>query len=165
MSETDTPAPLASLVAVAKDAIVEAVDELLDDVPFSIHDTEFSVQEPPESQVAAIITLSGKCSGLISLHTSVALASHLARVLNMIKEEELDDEDVRDAFGELCNIVAGNVKTRCIEKLHTDFGIGIPVVMLPDDDFIVPPPTPDVAAAVIHAKMAFCPLTLYLCLG
>ena len=102
---------------------------------------------------------------MVSLYASRALAGHIGRaLLDAEKAKELSDREVMDAFGELCNIIAGNIKTRCLAILDITIDIGIPAVIIPRDGISVPAPKPDVAAAIVYAKVALCPLTLYLCL-
>ena len=157
---------LEDVIEVAEAAIVEAMAGLLGDVPFEIQDRQVGVDQSPESQVTCIITLSGQVSGLISLHASQALADKIARALLLIeRDHSLNETEICDAFGELCNVLAGHIKTRCIEEFNLSMEIGIPTVILPIDGVQVPPPSSSVAAAVIHARLAFCPLTLYLCLA
>lgn len=154
------------VVEAAEAATVESLEGLFEDVPVRIHQSEVGIDRSPESSIASVITLSGQVSGLISLHASQALAGHIGRaLLQAEKHEDLTDPEIRDAFGELCNIIAGNIKTRCLEQLAVKMEIGIPTVIIPREGVGVPPPTPDIAAAIIHAKVAFCPLTLYLCLS
>ena len=41
----------------------------------------------------------------------------------------LSEDDVRDAMGEVCNMVAGGLKTRC-QGIGVDFNISVPVIIL-----------------------------------
>lgn len=165
-TSTQKTAALEDVVALAETAAIEAMQGLFEDVPVEIRHREVGIDHTPRSEVASIITLDGEISGLISLHASEALAGLIARALHGTESgKELSEFEVRDAFGELCNIIAGNIKTQCIETLNLTMEIGLPAVMLPSGGIAVPPPSPDVAAAIIHAKLAYCPVTLYLCLA
>lgn len=153
------------VVEAAEAATVEALEGLFHDVPVRVEQSKVGAERPPDSSIASVITLSGHVSGLVSLYASRALAGHIGRaLLDAEKAKELSDREVMDAFGELCNIIAGNIKTRCLAILDITIDIGIPAVISPRDGISVPAPKPDVAAAIVYAKVAFCPLTLYLCL-
>lgn len=153
------------VVEAAETATVEALEGLFREVPIRVEQGTVGTEGPPDSSIASVITLSGHVSGLVSLHASRAFAGHIGRaLLEAEKADELSDREVSDAFGELCNIIAGNIKTRCLEILNISIDVGIPAVIIPRDGISVPAPRPDVASAIIRAKVAFCPLTLYLCL-
>ena len=153
------------VVEAAEAATVEALEGLFHDVPVRVEQSKVGAERPPDSSIASVITLSGHVSGLVSLYASRALAGHIGRaLLDAEKAKELSDREVMDAFGELCNIIAGNIKTRCLAILDITIDIGIPAVIISRDGISVPAPKPDVAAAMVYAKVTFCPLTLYLCL-
>ena len=59
-------------------------------------------------EIVAFVGLSGTSAGMLGVYASGALARQIAGGLLGEEPAELDDE-VRDAFGEVANIIAGNV--------------------------------------------------------
>ena len=76
-------------------------------------ETDYPLQEPVTyftCSVSAMVGLAGKCSGLVGLHVPHELAIVLTAALLGLEPEEIAEEDVHDAIGELTNIVAGEMK-------------------------------------------------------
>lgn len=64
-----------------------------------------------DDPVVAWVGLSGPWSGRAVLRTESPTAHHLARaLLGLPDDEEVSHADLVDAFGELANVVGGNVK-------------------------------------------------------
>lgn len=106
--------------------------------------TELTSGEPfedPEpfyaSEVTALIGLAGEVAGYVSIHcTGKQAAAFTARLLGMEAEEVLSQDEVRDAVGELVNMIAGSVKTGL--SSHGKVEIALPtVVMTPKPDMRV----------------------------
>ena len=65
----------------------------------------------PVDPVAAWVDVVGPWTGSVVLTTGRKTAAELTRaLLGPAAPEELEDEDVADAFGEIANVVGGNVK-------------------------------------------------------
>ncbi|RKS80188.1 chemotaxis protein CheX [Motilibacter peucedani] len=62
-------------------------------------------------EVSATVSVVGEWNGLVVVGTSVRGARLVGSVLLEIDEADLSDGDVNDAFGELVNIIGGNVKS------------------------------------------------------
>lgn len=62
-------------------------------------------------ETSASVSIVGEWNGLVVITTSVLGARLVASVLLETPEDEVTGEDVTDAFGELVNIVGGNVKS------------------------------------------------------
>lgn len=60
--------------------------------------------------LAGTIAIEGSWTGSVSMGCSQAFARRLAATMFEMPEEELDTELVNDAFGELVNVTAGNIK-------------------------------------------------------
>ena len=72
------------------------------------------VDEKPfhQSDVMGLIGLGGAIKGYVTLHCSVDQGkAFTARLLGMQPEEVETHDEIRDAIGELVNMVAGSVKT------------------------------------------------------
>lgn len=63
------------------------------------------------SDITAIISLAGSPSGVFKIGCSSASAAHLAmRMLGSSEPES--EENAKDALGEVCNMIAGGIKSR-----------------------------------------------------
>jgi len=65
--------------------------------------------ERREEAIAAVIGLAGALSGSLVLHCGAGAAMSLTERMTGLKPEEVD-ATVRDAIGEICNMVAGTWK-------------------------------------------------------
>ena len=66
----------------------------------------------PQSDVTGMIGLAGEAAASLSLHCSTEQArTFAARLLGMEPDCEVCEEDVRDAIGEVVNMIAGDIKT------------------------------------------------------
>lgn len=75
--------------------------------------TPFEDADPVwRSEVMGLIGLAGDFTGCVSMHcTAVQAREFTARLIGMEASEVTADEDVRDAVGEIVNMIAGSVKT------------------------------------------------------
>lgn len=72
---------------------------------------EGELPELPDA-VVAWVDLHGEWSGRAVLVTDHPTAEHLARALLQLPEDdEVSSEDLQDAFGEIANVVGGNLKS------------------------------------------------------
>jgi chemotaxis protein CheX len=62
-------------------------------------------------EVSATVSIVGEWNGLVVVGTSARGARLVGSVLLEIDDSELSEGDVNDAFGELVNIIGGNVKS------------------------------------------------------
>lgn len=74
------------------------------------------VQEDPtpfrQSEVIGFIGMAGDFAGYVSIHVSRQQATDFtARLVGVDVEEITSDDEIRDAVGEITNMLAGNVKT------------------------------------------------------
>jgi chemotaxis protein CheX len=60
--------------------------------------------------VGAQVRITGAWEGRVALQCSPALARALTATLFMVDDVEVDDEQQRDAIGELANMIGGNLK-------------------------------------------------------
>ena len=107
----------ATVEAIAGEAWIALVgeDELLVPIP----------GEPPSDALSAWVDVVGPWTGSVVLTTGRQTAAELTRaLLGPAAPELLDHEDVADAFGEIANVVGGNVKA----ALPGPSGLGLPEV-------------------------------------
>jgi len=79
---------------------------------------------------AAMVGIAGSLCGLVGLHTSSECARRIAA--KMLGTEELVGEDAQDAFGEVCNMIAGSFKAR-IAGLADGCALSVPTVIFGRD--------------------------------
>lgn len=63
-----------------------------------------------ESTVTALVQITGDWDGACTIECSPRLAGQFASAMFQMDVDELDDEMIRDAMGELANMTGGNVK-------------------------------------------------------
>jgi chemotaxis protein CheX len=71
--------------------------------------TEISTVTNFEHSITAMVGLAGSYNGIVSLHTSIDLAMFFTSGMLGMEVAEFGD-DVRDALGELSNMIAGSFK-------------------------------------------------------
>ncbi len=64
----------------------------------------------PGAKVFACVTISGAWNGAVVFESDVAGACHIAGAMLDMDPKQLADDDVRDAIGEVANMIGGNVK-------------------------------------------------------
>ena len=87
--------------------------------------------------IAATVAFSGSWTGCVSMVTSQQGARHIAGALLEMEPAQVDGQ-VRDAFGEVVNMVAGSFRTRMV-KPGDAWAITMPVVTTGHDLTIEPP--------------------------
>ena len=85
----------------------------------------------PTANVVATVGVAGTLSGYVSLCVSKEAAFEIAQALLGSSAEEAH-EHVRDAAGEMANMIAGSVRTQMTEKGET-LGISTPIVTVGTD--------------------------------
>ncbi len=96
---------------------------------------EVAVQkvETRRAEVIGSIGVAGFLSGSISIFMSRELARRASCAMLMMEaEEELGDEELVDAVGEITNMIGGGIKTELIQKTPL-FDISIPSVYVGED--------------------------------
>ena len=95
--------------------------DLKTDTAFLVDDTQI------KTDVIGMVSFTGKYYGVIGLFCSKPLALKIASSMLMM-ELSIFNNEVKDAIGEVANMIAGNVKT----KLTAQFGemnLSIPIVI------------------------------------
>lgn len=87
--------------------------------------------EAIEADISAVIGLAGDANGWVAIGLDKSLAMKIAE--NMLGETKTYiDADVRDAVGEIVNMIAGGAKAEMSQKGFT-FKIAIPTVVVGDN--------------------------------
>lgn len=63
-----------------------------------------------DTTITACVQITGRWEGAITVACSPGLATRLAGAMFAMEADELGDEEIRDAMGEIANMTGGNVK-------------------------------------------------------
>jgi chemotaxis protein CheX len=97
-------------------------------------DHAFDLDSP---HISSVVGFTGRLSGMLALHFSVDMACKMAsRLLDMAVTHP--DENVRDAVGELSNVLAGGLKKQ-LSNTDNMFKISIPTVIVGMEYSMHPP--------------------------
>ena len=86
---------------------------------------------PLKNSISGIIGLAGNLKGLLAIHLPNATALAVTTAFLGMDVEEIDD-DVRDAIGELANMVAGSLKS-AIDPSGSDIKLSMPSAIHGDE--------------------------------
>ena len=84
---------------------------------------------PSFMDITAMVGLAGQICGLVSLRCDREMAAHIAAKM-LGDDASPSPEDVQDAFGEICNMVAGNFKNKVAGNNCT---LSLPTVVVGSD--------------------------------
>ena len=83
------------------------------------------------SNLTSMIGLGGGLQGMLAIHCSAKVAQAITGAFLGMDVEEIDD-DVKDAIGEIANMVAGNLKVSCATK-NINVELAIPATIVGDN--------------------------------
>ena len=87
-----------------------------------------------DSSLGARVAITGEARALMTLVCDEAFARYLACTMFMMSDEELTEDEVHDAIGELVNIVGGNVKGIIPAETNLSLPCVGPANSFPEDD-------------------------------
>lgn len=123
--------PVTNLDGIIVDSVHDVFETLIYVLP-----EEQAVQESEQSEfsgeVIASIQIAGDIDGIVAVVCSQSIAAQLTRNMLGADETPEDISEITDCAGEIVNMIAGNIKTRCIESGVT-FNLSIPLVMCGKD--------------------------------
>ncbi len=113
-----------------KDILLDSAKEVFESMVFlPLEPVDEEMPETDEAMLLGTITFVGSLEGCLSVNCGNACARTIAaNMLCLDSPDELSDEDVIDAIGEIANMVMGSVKTR-VQDAVTDITISIPSVV------------------------------------
>ncbi len=115
--------------AYARESLVEVLETMVGLTDVDAGDPNESDGPIPESELTGFIGLAGEYEGGISIHASQAVGARMGAAMLGIEDlSELSADEMRDAFGEIANMVAGGIKTR-FDADDVRFDISVPVVV------------------------------------
>ncbi|MCA9640883.1 MAG: chemotaxis protein CheX [Polyangiaceae bacterium] len=100
---------------------------------------------PAESYVSASVSISGAWHGTVLINCSTDLASSVACSMFELEREDLDDELISDAIGELANMIGGALK--CLIPGSCTLSMPTVIKHLRVDDIRYPNQTPGATRA------------------
>ena len=145
---------VASLIEVTKDIFSTMVDRKVE------FDEPTFAGPQPTANVVATVGFAGTLSGYVSLCVSKEAAFEIAQALLGSSADEAH-EHVRDAAGEMANMIAGSVRTVMADR-GENVGISTPIVTVGTDFSTAA--LRDVSQAVCPFKMGAHSLFVYLVL-
>ncbi len=113
-----------------KDVLLDSAKEVFETMVFmSLEESEAGLSEETEVALLGTITFTGALEGYLTVCCGMPCAQTIsAGMLCMDSPDELSDDDVIDAMGEICNMVMGSVKTRVQDHVE-GLTISIPSVV------------------------------------
>lgn len=111
--------------------IIESTEEVFNTMIFLEVSTEGSMTEGKESifsHFSAMIGLSGDLMAMISIHCDAYIAMDIAGAMLDTEFEDVD-ADVKDAMGEVANMLAGGLKSRFLDE-GIDVTLAIPTTVM-----------------------------------
>ena len=86
------------------------------------------------SNITSMIGLGGGLKGLLAVHCPTAVATEITSSFLGMDVEEIDD-DVKDAIGEIANMVAGNLKIS-FANVDVNAELAIPTTIVGDSFYV-----------------------------
>lgn len=99
----------------------EDIRQIVEDVWSSMLGGEISPSAPvPPSPnpMTGHVTITGEWSGLVLLDCSAELALQITDIMFCMEGEPPAEDEIQDAFGELTNMIGGNIKSLFPEPCH-----------------------------------------------
>ena len=90
----------------------------------------------PDIHLTAMVGFAGSYMGLAAIHCSENFARQVGASMLSMDPVKLSEEDVRDALGEVANMISGHFKARLAESIHAQgevFEQSVPSVICGED--------------------------------
>ncbi len=113
------------------EALVDSTRDVFETVVFMSLRAEEVIDDAAEIDnlnLSAFICLAGQLSGLVAVHCSTDLACEITQTATCDDGPQLSATQLRDAVGEMANMIAGNLKRR-FSKDSDLFEIAVPSVI------------------------------------
>jgi CheY-specific phosphatase CheX len=118
--------------------MVDSVHEVFETLVYILPE-EMPLRETEERRLSgeliASIHITGDISGIISLVCPMKVAELFTKNMLGTGDEPVGEMEITDCAGEIVNMVAGNIKTRCLDAGMT-FSLSIPSVACGHDVFL-----------------------------
>lgn len=83
--------------------------------------------EVTQTDLTGIVGMAGNLTGVLSIRCTVSAAARMASLMLGTETSEVD-ESVKDALGEVCNMIAGNFKSK-VKELSEGCLLSVPTVI------------------------------------
>ncbi|MFI5909441.1 chemotaxis protein CheX [Dactylosporangium sp. NPDC051541] len=109
------------------------VDQDLIEIVHEVWDAYLQQPDAPEvdtptvqdaKTITAAVSITGAWEGHVRVIAPPSVAADITAIMLAMDKEEITDQDVTDAMGELINVVGGNIKNRGAQPAK----LGLPVV-------------------------------------
>jgi chemotaxis protein CheX len=95
-------------------------------------ESEVAPIKDPETLIAGSVGIIGIVTGVVFVYSTTSFARKIAREMLGPEGEQASDEMVNDAFGEITNMIVGNIKSRLADRGMT-CALTIPSIMRGSD--------------------------------
>lgn len=129
--------------------------EVTPEPPLSVQVSNFT------DSVSGMVGLAGNCKGMLAVHASDDVAMAITERFLGLAVDSVDD-DVTDAFGELANMLAGNIKM-VLDESGREITLSVPsyvfgpdyhVECIADAEWVVIPFESDAGEFLVELQMA-----------
>jgi chemotaxis protein CheX len=112
------------------DVVLDSVREVFDTMIFmAVEQLEVATIDKSQEMLLGSITFKGNLEGCLSFCTTVQGAKTVAaNMLCLDTPDEVGEDDLADAIGEVCNMVMGSIKTR-LQETVANIELSIPSVI------------------------------------
>src|SRR5579871_3746634 len=91
--------------AVLEQVVTDVCESMLGFTPVTHHRRRIH-----PSSICASVEIRGKCQWVVEVITDIALAQNIARVMFLSDDGSVTSDEIRDALGEVANMIGGNLK-------------------------------------------------------
>jgi len=111
------------------ETLIEAVKEVFETMAFMSVEKADDSQRVEGNAIMGVITFQNGLKGCLTVYCNLLCARTIARnMLGMEPDEEIEDEEIKDAIGEVTNMVMGSVKAR-IQDGGNSLQVSIPTIV------------------------------------
>ena len=96
----------------------------------------YHMEEMISTDVISLVTFTGEHSGIVAIFCTKGVALNITSNMLGIEATSID-QDVKDAIGEVANMIAGNIKNKTCET-YGAMHLSVPIVIAGDDLSIRP---------------------------
>lgn len=118
--------------AVLKDSLWEGASEAFETMvmlPISEVEADSAGADGAETSLTGSLTFGGPLQGALLVQCSLDSAGAIARSMMMMEaDEEIEEAEIKDAIGEIANLILGGLKSR-IADITGDIEVSIPTVV------------------------------------
>ncbi len=116
------------------DDIISSTNEVFSTmIPMDIksNGSFYQKEEMISTDVISLVTFTGEHSGIVAIFCTKSIALNITSNMLGIEATSID-QDVKDAIGEVANMIAGNIKNKTCET-YGAMHLSVPIVIAGDD--------------------------------